>query len=297
MSMRRVILCSVALLALSGAAGAADLAPTAYKAPRAAPAYDWSGFYLGINGGYARSNNCWDLNGANVPLVGGPFPGGNAFIGVSAAFDPALSEGCNNGKGAVAGAQVGYRHQVNNFVFGIEAQGDWANIKGSNTSNLFSGLTLPPGGALSLVNTSKVDAIGMFTGQVGYSFGPALWYVKGGAAVTNNKYDGVLNASFTQEGREVFSLTATDHASAVRFGGVVGTGVDFMLAPGWSLGVEYNHLFMGSQKVGFAYTGASATLNGAALPLTSPAGVPSRNESINGDIDMATVRLNYSFGR
>jgi hypothetical protein len=52
---------------------------------------------------------------------------------------------------------------------------------------------------------------------------------------------------------------------------------------------------MGDQQVGFAYTGASGT--GALAGIRNPAGIPSRNETISGDIDMATVRLNYSFGR
>lgn len=291
--MRRFFLSGAALLALAGVAGAADLAPSYKAAPLARPAIDWSGFYLGINGGWGRSENCWDLNGANVPIVA--VNKNPVFLGLSGPAN--IAEGCNNGNGAVVGGQVGYRYQVNNFVFGIEAQGDWADLKGSNTSAVFNGLTLPPGAALSLVNSSKVDAIGMFTGQIGYSFGPVLWYVKGGVAVTNNEYDGTLNASFTPNrpgAAQLFSLNATDHASAIRFGEVVGTGVDFMFAQGWSIGAEYNHLFMGSQTVGFAYTGASGT--GLLAGVISPAGTPSRNERISGDIDMVTLRLNYSFG-
>jgi len=65
--------------------------------------------------------------------------------------------------------------------------GRLGNLKGSNTSNVFSGLTAAKGDTLTLTNTSKIDAIGMFHRQIGYSFGPLLWYVKGGAAVTDNK--------------------------------------------------------------------------------------------------------------
>src|SRR5882724_3286328 len=252
---------------------AADMAMKAPPMGVARPIYDWTGLYLGINGGYGQSRNCWDMNGA---LVFG--------------FSPAISEGCNNGTGAVAGGQIGYRYQTGSLVFGIEAQGDWANLKGSNTSNVFNGLALPPGVGLSLVNTSKVDAIGLFTGQIGYSFGPLLWYVKGGAAVTDNKYDGALNFTSPR-----FSLSATDHASAVKFGGVVGTGLDWMFADGWSVGVEYNHLFMGSNDNGFKLT-SFGTTPAIVLPknLLAP-GMPTRNDSISQDIDMATVRLNYRF--
>src|SRR5258705_1798989 len=197
---------------------AADMAVKAAPMGVSRSIYDWTGMYVGINGGGGRSSNCWDMNGA---LVFG--------------FSPTLAEGCNNGTGAVVGGQIGYRYQVNSLVFGIEAQGDWADMKGSNTSNVFNGLTIPKGVGLSLTNTSKLDAIGMFTGQVGYSFGPLLWYVKGGAAVTDNKYDGALNLTVNiRKGAQVFSLSPTDSASAVKFGGVVGTGLDWMLADGRS---------------------------------------------------------------
>src|SRR6267142_1370773 len=254
---------------------AADMATKAPPMGVTRSIYDWTGMYVGINGGGGRSNNCWDMNGA---LLFG--------------FSPALAEGCNNGTGAVVGGQIGYRYQVNSLVFGIEAQGDWADMKGSNTSTVFNGLSPAIQKALSpvLVNTSKVDAIGMFTGQVGYSFGPLLWYVKGGAAVTDNKYDGALNLTAGQ-----FSLSATDSASAVKFGGVVGTGLDWMFADGWSVGVEYNHLFMGSNDNGFKLTSLAITPGTLPkAPLLAP-GMPTRNDSISQDIDMATVRLNYRF--
>ncbi len=221
--------------------------------------YSWTGFYLGLNGGGGWGSNCWTNNG----------------IG---AIVPAVSEGCNNATGATVGGQVGYRYQVSSIVFGLEAQGDWANMKGNNPSNLFNGGGLIPG--LVLTNSTSVDALGMFTGQVGYSFnsfaGPLLWYVKGGVAVTDNKYNGAL----TFNGVSLL----TDHASAVRFGEVVGTGIEWAFYGPLSLGVEYNHLFMGSQNVGFA--------------LTTPAiaaGLPTRNDSISGDIDMVSVKLNYKF--
>jgi outer membrane immunogenic protein len=293
---KHIFAACIAALGVAPAA-AADMAFKAAPAAIARPIYDWTGLYLGINGGGGQSHNCWDLNGANVPVYGGPVPGGSAFIGVSGAFNPALSEGCNNGTGAVAGGQIGYRYMVNSFVFGIEAQGDWANLKGSNTSSIFNKINaaITPA-SINLTNTSKVDAIGMFTGQIGYSFGPLLWYVKGGAAVTNNQYDGALSLNVPAgEENQAFGLTATDHASAVRFGGVVGTGLDYMFAPGWSVGAEYNHLFMGSREVGLAYTGAAGTGAWSGL-INSPAGVPSRHETISQDIDMATVRLNYNFG-
>ena len=63
-------------------------------------------------------------------------------------------------------------------MFGLEAQGDWADL--SNTR-------------VSLINPAfstrtKTDGIGLFTGQIGYAWNASLFYVKGGAAVTSNRF-------------------------------------------------------------------------------------------------------------
>ena len=138
-------------------ASAADLparAPTYSKAPAIVDAaYDWSGFYVGINGGGATSRFDWNADGFG-------------------------DEGSHNATGGTVGGQVGYRWQMSSLVFGLEAQGNWSDFKGSSTSLLFPGQT----------NTSKIDSFGLFTGQIGYAWDRVLVYVKGGAAVTDNHY-------------------------------------------------------------------------------------------------------------
>ena len=64
-------------------------------------------------------------------------------------------------------------------MFGLEAQGNWADFSGSNVSLLFGGLA---------TNRTRIDAFGLFTGHVGYAWNNVLGYVKGGAAVTDNRY-------------------------------------------------------------------------------------------------------------
>ena len=156
--MKKVLLVTASLIALGAAAPAvaADLAARPYtKAPpMIAAVYDWSGFYIGANGGWGSSHKCWDFCRAPLP------------------------EGCHDATGGTVGGQVGYRWQAGTFVFGLEAQGNWADFKGSNVSLLFPGFT----------NHTEIDAFGLFTGQVGYAWNNALLYVKGGAAVTSNSY-------------------------------------------------------------------------------------------------------------
>src|SRR4030081_1746684 len=69
-----------------------------------------------------------------------------------------------------AGGQVGYRLQSNSWVFGLEFQGDWANLRGSNVSVLTPANT----------NRSRMDAFGLFTGQGGFCFKTRLVFLKGG---------------------------------------------------------------------------------------------------------------------
>jgi outer membrane immunogenic protein len=75
--------------------------------------YNWSGFYIGGNGGWGQSHNCWDF----VPVAGGIIP-----------------NGCTDQSGGIIGGQIGYRWQPGQFVFGLEAQGDWADIDSSHVS-------------------------------------------------------------------------------------------------------------------------------------------------------------------
>jgi len=246
--MKKIVLGAVGLIAMATSASAADLAARPYtKAPpMVAAMYDWSGFYIGANGGWGSSHKCWDVTTA---------------LGVTI---PAFREGCHDATGGTVGGQIGYRWQAAAWVFGLEAQGNWADFKGSNASLFTLGAT---------GNTSKIDAFGLFTGQVGYAFNNALLYVKGGAAVTSDKYEG-----FIIPGNVVF-----DTAKETRWGAVVGVGLEYGFTPNLSLAVEYDHLFMGTRGNSFT----------SVLP---PVGVTSRIDRISQDVDMVTARINYRWG-
>src|ERR1043165_3728001 len=90
-----------------------------------------------------------------------------------------VADACRDASGGVVGGQIGYRWQVNQFVFGLEAQGDWADLNASRVSLI----------APAFSTRTRVDGIGLFTGQIGYAWNAALLYLKGGAAVTSNRYD------------------------------------------------------------------------------------------------------------
>ena len=233
----------VAAMSVAAPASAADLPARVYtKAPAMVAAiYDWSGFYVGINGGGGSAHNCWNITNNAGAII------------------PSASEGCHDSTGGLVGGQLGYRWQSASWVFGVEAQGDWADFKGSNTSLFFG---------VGNTNQTKEDAFGLFTGQVGYAWNNVLWYVKGGAAITDNKYKGFV-------GGVLF-----DQENDTRWGGTVGTGVEVSFAPNWSVAFEYDHLFMDTQSVN----------------LKTPAGAFSRTDSIKQDVDIGSVRVNYRWG-
>jgi outer membrane immunogenic protein len=256
--MKKLLLGAAALVVLGMAApaSAADLTARPYTrapVPMIAAVYDWSGFYSGVNGGYGSSRKCWDLVNNNGTL-----------------FNPAVAEGCHDASGATAGGQIGYRWQASSWVFGLEAQGNWADFKGSNT-NLF----VPASGPIT--DRSRVGAFGLFTGQIGYAWDNTLLYLKGGAAVTGDKYTTINVAN---------GLTV-DRADETRWGSAIGGGIEFGFAPNWSVGVEYDHLFMGTRNVNA--TAVSTNFG-------STAGAFSATDRIRQDVDLATVRVNYRWG-
>jgi opacity protein-like surface antigen len=117
----------------------------------------------------------------------------------------------------------------------------------------------------------KTDGIGLLTAQVGWAWNASLLYFKGGAAVTSTQLDII---------RTVDGLNLAG-ASATRWGGAVGVGWEYGFASNWSVGVEYDHLFMGNAINSFSV--ANPIIAGAA-------------NRISQDIDMVTLRFNYRFG-
>jgi outer membrane immunogenic protein len=137
----------------------------------------------------------------------------------------------------------------------------------------------------SLKRRDQIDAFGLFTGQVGYAVNNVLLYVKGGAAVMRDRYNGFASAA----SRGVPAGALTDTASETRWGGTVGVGLEYGFAPNWSFAFEYDHLFMGSRDVTF-----SITPGGGFAPIG--VGQISRIDRISQDADIITARINYRFG-
>ncbi len=189
--MKRILLTTVGVVALGVApALAADLPARTYtKAPAAvAPVNTWGGFYLGAMGGYAQEN-------ADFAAM----------------------------KGGFAGGTLGYNWQTGPVVFGIEADGAWADI---NASAGFPRL---------LTLNAKIQDLGTVRGRVGYAFDQVLLYGTGGYAWADTKLSATALNAFTASNSQVLN------------GWTAGAGVEVMFAPKWSLKAEYLYRSFGSQ--------------------------------------------------
>jgi outer membrane immunogenic protein len=163
---RKILLSSVAFVAVSGTAFAADLpsrsAPPVYLAPP--PVFSWTGVYVGGQVGYQFGSMSNTLS-ANPPT------------GVSAPL------ATFNTNGVVGGAHLGILAQTGIFVYGIEGDVEGASTKGSGSS--FGGL----------INVSeREDVESSFRLRGGVAFDRALIYATGGLAIADfhNTYTSVL---------------------------------------------------------------------------------------------------------
>ena len=163
--MKRILLAGAGVLAMASLANAADLPRQMYtKAPppMVAPYYNWTGFYVGINGGGAWGTSSWDSTGS---------------------FDVS---------GGMIGGTVGYNWQTGPWVFGLEGDIDWADVNGS--TNRF--------GCVSANCSSKNTWLGTARGRLGYAFDRFMPYITGGAAFgdVDATSPGATGASSTQVG-------------------------------------------------------------------------------------------------
>jgi outer membrane immunogenic protein len=155
--MKRLILAGVAGLAaltMITSANAADIArrqamPT--KAPAYFAPYNWTGFYIGINGGGGWGNSDW-----------------TDALGSTGSFDIS---------GGLVGGTVGYNWQMNQFVFGLEGDIDWSGIKGSTSGGICTGFSCE----------TRNNWLATGRGRIGYAFDRFMPYITGGVAVGDVK--------------------------------------------------------------------------------------------------------------
>jgi outer membrane immunogenic protein len=215
------------LIGLSaGAAFAADL-PTREAAPAApyvaVPAFTWTGFYIGVNAGYGFSETGRNSLGSFEATPGSL---SNSLSRYSGTVRSGASNDDNGG--FVGGGQIGYNYQIGNWVIGIEADAQFADLNNSRAGDRVT-LHPDPGGFIGARNANfgGIDWFGTVRGRLGYSFDRLLVYGTGGFAfggADNNDSDGF------------------DHFRArnddIRTGFAAGGGIEYAFTPNFTGKIE-----------------------------------------------------------
>jgi outer membrane immunogenic protein len=234
MSLVRLAAGAVAATTIAGSALAADLAPTPYVA--AAPVFSWTGFYVGIDGGFGGGVVDGDTTFIQPPITIGGFtvPGSVSTLHTS-----------NRTGGFIVGGQVGYNYQLpNNIVVGLESDGQWSDVKESEHEIAASTI-----GTLRFTDLRiGLDWFGTTRLRLGYALGRFLPYITGGVSygqVTASGSQLVLGAAGT-----AFGSASTTHA-----GWTAGAGAEYAVTDNISLKAEYLFVQLpgvSGSEVGFA---------------------------------------------
>ena len=227
--MKRMLLASAVALTAGGQALAADLPPPMAPPPRApaayipyAPAYNWSGFYLGGN-------------------LGGGFAGGSFS-------SPAGTVSTSTNSSFLGGGQVGVNYEFGNgFLIGAEAMFDWLpNTK--NTVNFTSTTAGASSGSATINNRWITTA----TGKLGYAWDRVLLYGKGGGA-----WVGTSTSSGTTAAGGAVGISGPSNNA----GWTAGLGVEWAFAGNWSARAEYDYVGLTNQTWTLSTPAGSTTVS------------------------------------
>ncbi len=194
------------------------------KAPAATVVRGWSGFYAGGHAGYG-----W---------------GTKKFVDNFPTFDGEVDADTNI-RGGLFGLQLGYNHQVNWLVLGIEGDFSWSDVKRNDFSCFFFG---------DQICSARPEWFATVAGRIGVSNGMSLFYLKGGAAWTHDRFTNLATCAGTQptsSGGIPAACGDTFFAHQTRFGWLVGGGIEHFIARNWSVKLEYNHMNFGARSVPF----------------------------------------------
>jgi outer membrane immunogenic protein len=187
------------------------------KAPPAAP-WDWTGPYLGINGGYSVGSDPF-----NQAVI---FGGVTAFQNVTANAAP---------KGGLFGGQAGYNWQVGGAVLGVEGDAQWTGQRDTECGATF--VPCQTGQPTAQIVSQKIDWLATARGRLGWAHDGYLFYATGGAA-----WGRVMETDSVIAGGA--ALTGT--LSQTRTGWTAGGGIEARLAGNWTGKLEYLHVDLGS---------------------------------------------------
>ena len=207
---------AAALLTVSLAAQVADLpmAPS-YPAPARVvvqQVYNWTGFYVGVNGGGAWGNQ----DPLNI---------------ITNRFD-SLSTGISGG---LFGGTVGAQMQMAHVVMGLEADLDWASITGTSAINPTVGGGVPLG---TFNAKTSIDWESTVRARVGYASDNWLVYGTGGLALLGAKTTLTTPGGVAVCTGVLPNCTGTDRQAGLALGG----GLEYGFTQSLSAKLEYLYI-------------------------------------------------------
>src|SRR5581483_7338939 len=218
---------AIAVLGLTAGANAADLSTRmpVKAAPMVAPAYNWTGFYLGLGGGYGS----FDIDSRTLVDATGGVISDNGTVG---------------GRGWFGTVQGGFDYQfAPNWLAGVFADFDFSDIKGTAADHIFS--------ANHSMKQRWAWAVGA---RFGYLLTPqALAYIDGG--YTQARFDGGdLVSSFANV---PIGLSVNDETFN---GWFIGAGAEVMIIPSWFVKGEYRFAQYDSENLPVVVTGVGVPI-------------------------------------
>jgi outer membrane immunogenic protein len=152
--------------------GPAPIPPNSYY-PVVAP-LNWSGLYVGVNGGYGFGSSTWKNAG--------------------------VSTGSFSTNGGLAGGTVGLNYAgYGGFLFGVEGDLDWSGLTGSSSTAACAAL----GAAAGTACQTKSGWLSTARARVGYAFDRVLVFGTAGAAVADFRVGLNPPATFVSVGPQV----------------------------------------------------------------------------------------------
>jgi outer membrane immunogenic protein len=275
---------TIALVVATGAS-AADLAPRMYaKAPIIPPVvYDWNGFYIGGNVGYGWGRASTDGNQTGTQSVSEFAAIGGALLAGFPVVTPLGTvplTGRANANGVIGGGQAGYNWQRGTWLFGLEADIQGSDERGSADVCIVAGCAIGTG---VLTANYKLDWFGTARGRVGFlPTDRVLLYATGGLAY------GEVSAT-----APLIPLSW----GSTRAGWTVGAGAEAAIDQHWSVKLEYLYMDLGN-------FGSGTT---TATNVVTQLGVPVRRNTVTTTTftsafssrftdNIVRVGLNYRFG-
>lgn len=235
--MRKLLLSSVAIVAMSASALAADLPRReAAVAPiYVAPIFTWSGFYVGLNAGATFNDN------DNRLRATGDFRNvGNPYAGAVVIYDNEYNGFRNDDDAAfTGGAQMGFNWQFGAWVAGVEAD---INYRGNGDNDGFNILGTGNYNHYGLYHSGsdRGNWFGTLRARLGFALDRTLVYATGGLAFGDTGKSGHVYAyDVNYPGVALTGGEWRSNGNDVNWGWTIGAGVEHAFSNNWTAKLEY----------------------------------------------------------